>query len=268
MSRRIIMTIVLALVAAAAAAAQPPAEFIPTDEALIPAGTFTMGHESESIEYTRHKVSISAFHMDTHEVTNAQYKAFCDATDRKLPFFWEISELRCSMDYPDHPVIGVSQSDARAYAEWAGKRLPTEAEWEYAARGGLDGIDMDRDYELAPELANYNKSDTGGAVAVKSYGPNAYGLYDMIGNVREWVSDRYRFDYFAQSPADNPQGPEQGSLKVVKGGGWFSGPGCQAVWVRNGLASNWGDMNVGFRCARDWDGPGAPGQIDTPRQDQ
>ncbi len=210
-----------------------------------------MGKKDKSVEYTAHRVDLDAFFIDIHEVTNAQYHAFCEATGRKLPFFWEKDGFRCSLEFSDHPVIGVNRGDAEAYAAWVGRRLPTEAEWERAARGGLEDLDLDRDAELSPELANYKSSDTGGTVPVMSYEPNAYGLYDTVGNVREWVSDRYRYDYFARSPVDNPRGPEEGSLGVVKGGGWFSGPGCQPVWVRNGLATNWGDFNVGFRCARD-----------------
>ena len=244
------LALLLLIVAVPVAAADPPTDFTATEQVKIPAGSFTMGKEGKSVEYTPHEVSIGAFLMDVHEVTNAQYHAFCQATDRDLPFFWGREGFRCSLEYPDHPVVGVSRGDAMAYAAWVGGRLPTEAEWEYAARGGLVGLDMDRDYALAPDLANYNKSGHDGTVAVKSYEPNAYGLHDMIGNVREWVSDRYRYAHSDGGAVANPVGPEKGP-GVVRGGGWFSGPGCQGVWVRNPLAANWGDFNVGFRCARD-----------------
>ena len=250
MSRWMIPVLIVCALTVNAFADDPPPGLIPTEEVLIPAGSFTMGKTDGEGEFTPHEVTLDAFYIDVHEVTNAQYKAFCDATEHKLPFFWEMEGLRCSMEYPDHPVIGVSRGDALKYAEWAGKRLPTEAEWEYAARGGLEGMQMDRDYDLAPDLANYKKSETGGTVAVKSYEPNAYGLFDVIGNVREWVSDRYRYEYSDGQPVTNPTGPEKGP-GVVRGGGWYSGPGCQAVHVRNAMASNWGDFNVGFRCARD-----------------
>ncbi len=195
-----------------------------------------------------HQVRLDAFQMDIHEVTNAQYYAFCQATDRTLHTLWGIDQLRSSLGFPDHPVMGVSYSAAKAYAEWVGKRLPTEAEWEYAARGGLVGKRWDRGDELEPNEANYSKSDLGGPVAVASYDPNGYGLFDMVGNLREWVADYYSEDYFQDSPLENPQGPAEGKQHVVRGGGWHSGPSCNAVHVRNPL--RWSDFNVGFRCAK------------------
>jgi formylglycine-generating enzyme required for sulfatase activity len=196
-------------------------------------------------------------------VTNAQYLAFCEATDRWLPVFWNVERFACGERWPDRPVIGVSQHDAKAYAEWVGKRLPTEAEWEYAARAGGEGRYGGDVAELAPDQANFKKSGNDAPVAVQSYTPNAFGVYDLVGNVREWTADGYGIEIPAASlvpesgdldgvePVAGPAFPAEGKLGIVKGGGWYSGASCNAVHVRNPYIRSWGDFNVGFRCARD-----------------
>ncbi|UCE24896.1 MAG: formylglycine-generating enzyme family protein [Candidatus Zixiibacteriota bacterium] len=219
-----------------------------SDMVLIPAGTFMMGAEGE-LEYSPpHEVFIDSFYMDKHEVTNAEYLKFCEATGHPIPDLWGMDVYHCGSDYPDYPVVGVNWRDASAYATWAGKRLPTEAEWEYAARGGLEGMNYPTGNETDSTLANL-KSD--GTVPAGSYPPNGYGLYDMAGNTNEWVADYFGFDYYKNSPRENPQGPEIGKFRVIRGGGWHSGPSCGRVFVRNGLAPNWVDFNVSFRCVRD-----------------
>lgn len=233
--------------------ADDPPGVEPTEQILIPAGEFIMGRAESSEELTPHPVKLDAFYIDQHEVTNAQYHAFCQATDNDLPVFWGLDRFRCSLDYPDHPVVGVSQSAAKKYAEWAGRRLPTEAEWEYAARGGLESLSYGSADVLDDDAANTKSAKLDGPVAVGSFEPNGYGLYDMVGNVREWVADYYAEDYFANSPVDNPQGPEKTRWRVIKGGGWYSGKSCNMVHVRNALPGGWSDFNVGFRCARDAD---------------
>ncbi len=229
--------------------APPPEDFPDTEMAEIPGGEFIMGADSESDRGPAHKVLVDGFQMDRYEVTNAQYKIFCDETERALPIFWGIEEFHCGPDFPDHPVVGVSWGDANAYAEWIGKRLPTEAEWEYAARGGVEGWSFSFGDELDPEKANYWKSD--GTKPVGSYSPNGYGLYDMTGNVVEWTSDYYGGDYYKNSPRENPRGPEKGKFRVIRGGGWHSGPGCVSVTHRQALPGGWLDFNVGFRCVSD-----------------
>ena len=222
-----------------------------TAMALVPAGVFVMGSEGTGDNSPPHKVRISGFYLDRHEVTNAEYAEFCKATGQDLPFFWGMDAFRCGPGYADHPIIGVCWSEARDYALWRGKRLPTEAEWEYAARGGVAGTKYVGGDRLDSTRVNYLRSNLKGPIAVGSYPPNGYGLYDMAGNVQEWVADRYDADYYRNSPAEDPPGPEKGRFRVIRGGGWFTGPGCMGVGYRLALPSNWADFNVGFRCARD-----------------
>ncbi len=223
-----------------------------TEMALIPGGEFQMGKNNGGDYSPAHSVIIDSFYIDRYEVTNAQYYKFCLETERALPEYWGMEEFHCGPDYPDHPVIGVSWNDARAYAIWVGKRLPTEAEWEYAARGGL----LDKNYPNGDELdssqGSYsNKGVTPGSMPVGSYPSNGFGLHDMIGNVNEWVADYYDGGYFEISPSENPAGPEDGKFKVIRGGGWHTGPYCCRVYHRSALPGNWLDINVGFRCAKD-----------------
>jgi sulfatase modifying factor 1 len=218
---------------------------------LIPGGEFSMGSAVERDHGPIHRVSISSFYIDRCEVTNAQYHDFCEATGHRLPEFWDRDGFRCGPDYPNHPVVGVSWHDAAEFATWCGKRLPSEAEWEYAARGGLEGLDYPNGETLVPHDGNYTESKSGGPVAVGSYRANGFGLHDMQGNVVEWVRDYYAPDYYASSPSANPHGPPSGKFRVIRGGGWHSGPYCNRVYFRNALPPNWVDFNVGFRCAND-----------------
>ena len=218
---------------------------------LIPGGEFSMGSTAEKDHGPIHRVSIGSFYIDKYEVTNAQYLEFCEATRHRLPEFWNREGFRCSPGYPAHPVVGVSWQDAADFAAWSGKRLPTEAEWECAARGGLEGLDYPNGETLEPADGNYSRSSLGGPVAVGSYPANSFGLHDMQGNVVEWVADYYAAGYYASSPSVDPQGPASGKFRVIRGGGWHSGPYCNRVYFRNALPANWVDFNVGFRCAQD-----------------
>jgi len=218
---------------------------------LIPGGEFVMGEKGEGDHSPAHKVHIDSFYMDKYEVTNAQYLKFCEETGRQLPEFWGSKEFHNGPDFPNHPVVGISWRDAEDYAEWAGKRLPTEAEWEYAARGGLTGMNYPNGDELDSTLANYSLAGVDATAAVGNYPPNGYGLHDMAGNVWEWVADYYDEDCYKTSPSKNPGGPEDGRFKVIRGGSWHSGPGCNKVHYRNALPANWVDFAVGFRCVKD-----------------
>jgi len=217
----------------------------------IPGGSFAMGGDSETDHRPVHEVEISAFRLTKHHVTNAQYAAFCEATGHRMPEFWGQDRYCSGPNYLDHPVVGVSWLDALAFAEWAGGRLVTEAEWEYAARGGLIGEMYSFGDEISLAVANYARADPAGAKPVGSHPPNGFGLYDMCGNVVEWVADWYDPTYYARSPRNDPQGPDVGKHRVIRGGGWHSGPYCVRVDFRNALPANWVDFAVGFRIARD-----------------
>ncbi|MFC1619747.1 formylglycine-generating enzyme family protein [Candidatus Neomarinimicrobiota bacterium] len=225
---------------------------IPAGMVLIPSGMYKMGQGKGKDHSPVHRIRINAFYLDMFEVTNMEYQDFCIETGRKLPIFWGMNEFHCGPDYPDYPVVGVSWSDAEAFAAWQGKRLLTEAEWEYAARGGLTGKNYPTGNKIDTTTANYSqKSIVRGTMHIGSYAPNGFGLYDMCGNVAEWVADWYGGDYYSISPAENPQGPDKGKFRVIRGGGWHSGPGCSQVHFRNALPQNWLDFNVGFRCGKD-----------------
>ncbi len=210
---------------------------------LVPAGYFLMGsEEGDKDEQPRHKVYVDAFYIDTSEVTCARYKRFLEDTGYTPHQLW-ITEY----DRPKDPVVGVSWYDASAFARWAGKRLPTEAEWEKAARGGL----AEKKYPWGDEIdrgkANYNSF---GTTPVKSYEPNECGLYDMAGNVWEWCRDWYSKDYYDTTPHKNPHGPMLGEIKVVRGGAWYNNESALRVSNRHKSYPSVGSFNTGFRCVK------------------
>jgi len=227
-----------------------------TPMVLIPAGEFRVGSDDgESDEKPVHTVHLDAFYMDAYEVTNAQYQKFIEATGHRVPRNWDKHSFSAS---PDHPVVGVSWHDARAYAEWVGKRLPSEAEWEKAARGGLVGKKYPHGDNLTHDDSNYH--GTGGkdiweyTSPVGSFAPNGYGLYDMAGNVWEWCADWYDANYYINSPTRNPMGPDTGLARVLRGGGWnrYQDPDFLRVALRHySLIPTLTPIYVGFRCAKD-----------------
>jgi formylglycine-generating enzyme required for sulfatase activity len=221
---------------------------------LIPGGEFIMGKEAgtdqQLINNQAHKVYVDSFYIENIEVTNARYFEFCQATNHRLPEFWGMDVFRSSMNYPNHPVTGVTWADAKSYAEWRGLRLPTEAEWEFAARGGLQGMDYPNGNDIDSSLANFYPTQ-GNPLEVGSYPPNNFGLFDMSGNVTEWVWDFYDRDFYQVSSYKNPKGPVYGEQRCIRGGGWRSGKSCTSVHFRQSLRPYWVDFNVGFRCAKD-----------------
>lgn len=237
--------------AESAAPPDPAARRDGPEMVLVPGGEFLMGDDESSDAAPVHRVRVPPFHIDKTEVTNAEYLRFCEATTHPLPEFWGMDVFRSGPDFPNHPVVGVSWGDAVEYAAWRGARLPTEAEWEYAARGGL----VRAEYAFGDSLRSDMYAPTGavgkvGPSPVASFPPNGFGLHDMTGNVNEWVRDRYDPEYYRRSPVENPRGPASGTFRVFRGGGWHTGPGCTGVAFRNALRSNWLDFNLGFRCAK------------------
>ncbi len=256
-----ILTATPAVVPAITEAVELPANITGDDGApmrLIPNGEFLMGSptgEGLSDERPQHRVRIGAFYMDTYEVTVARYEKFLDATGHVRPDFWPYDETR---DYAERPVVGVDWSGAQAYCEWAGKRLPTEAEWEYAARG-QDGRPYPwGDATPTGAVANVGKSwsykfykDRLEPVGSRAGATSPFGIHDMAGNVWEWVADWYDAKYYAASPGENPPGPRDGKMKVLRGGSWnFAGKYSRtASRLRYELRHRAAD--IGFRCARD-----------------
>jgi formylglycine-generating enzyme len=221
------------------------------DMVLIPAGEFVMGKNTtgQTDWQPEHQVFVDSFYMDKYEVSNKQYYDFCTKANYPLPEFWGLVQFKCGLEFPDFPVVGISFFDAQKYAAWAGKRLPTEAEWEYAARGGLSAKNFPWGDQADSSKVNYSKKYKG-ILKVGSFAPNGYGLFDVAGNVWEWTTDNYGHDYYKDSPKINPKGPETGRFKVIRGGSWHSGGMCVQTYYRNGLSPSWVDFAVGFRCAK------------------
>lgn len=244
---------------------------------LIPAGEFEMGSISgESDEKPAHTVYLDAFYIDKYEVTNEQYRKFVRATGYKEPTGYKLMNEQWKSGFKPwsehnfggdkNPVVCVTWEDANAYCKWAGKRLPTEAEWEKSARGKLEG----KIYvwgDNFPPLKNAGNFDDENAVdkdvitgyndgyaftaPVGRFTPNGYGLFDMAGNVWEWVADWYSKDYYLNSPKSNPMGPNSGEYHILRGGAWdYSLGRLLRVSVRasSPSVSTW---NLGFRCAMD-----------------
>jgi len=193
--------------------------------------------DSRPDESPVHRVWIDAFEMGACQVTNAEYAAFVSATGHPLsetPF----------VD-PEQPVVGVSWFDAVAFCEWVGARLPTEAEWECAARGGAEGMH----YPWGDERPL--QEDANGPRIVGRGTPNAYGLYDICENVHEWCSDWYAPEYYADSPERNPRGPESGSRKASRGGSWRHQVKFSRCAARSSIPPEFRYADYGFRLARD-----------------
>jgi formylglycine-generating enzyme required for sulfatase activity len=231
----------------------------------VPAGPFTMGNDhGDSPERPAHTVTLDAFWIDKYEVTNAQYRA-CVAAGACHPATecdWG-QPTYDAVDKGNYPVVCVNWQDAQNYCTWVGARLPTEAQWERAARGD-DGRLYPWGHEFDParlnfcdkncEFANAAADADDGYVRtapVGSYpaGVSPYGVHDLAGNVWEWTADWYDDEYYATSPPDNPKGPAAGSGKVLRGGGWNFGPVSARATHRTSHGPDNRYHIVGLRCA-------------------
>jgi iron(II)-dependent oxidoreductase len=232
---------------------------------LIAAGPFKMGSRQQDgkvgiqvgvDELPQHEVALPAYLIDRTEVTAKQYKAFLNATERKPPGdprFPEIypwaAEGGVPKEFENHPVIYVTWSDAAAYCKWAGKRLPTEAEWEKAARGA-DGRIWPWGNTFDPKKANVRETDAAGTLPVGSFpdGASPYGVQDMAGNVAEWTADWYE-----AYPGSTLKRKAFGINKVVRGGAWtlFAEPYSRAAHRSIAQDPEKRHRSIGFRCAKD-----------------
>lgn len=253
---------------------------------LIPAGEFWMGSTENQIEdllaiqcgYARgseqlrticqrfpkaegplHRVNLDAYYMDKFEVTVARYAEFMRATNRANPYFWDQVDISKHRDFP---VLWVDWHSALAYCEWVGKRLPTEAEWEKAARGTDGRIFPWGNEPPIGRFGNFGKWLTtnlddplydGRTELVDSYeaGKSPYGLHHMAGNVYEWTQDWFDENYYKQSPEHNPKGPSSGRYRVIRGGSWQGSPIDVRSAARLEEDPSVGSAMIGFRCARD-----------------
>ncbi len=237
----------------------PVRERDPVSMVRIGEGSFLRGSGAEAgraDERPRRTIYLKAFMIDKYEVTNAQYLEFIAATGHKEPFnVYGTGSLFDVKGIGSLPVVQVTWHDAADYCQWVGKRLPTEAEWEKAARG-TDG----RQYpwgDVAPSVRHVNfdrdwvAMETLLPVGSLPDGASPYGVHDMSGNAREWVQDWYANDYYRVAPNRNPQGPETGLLKVIRGGSWhsFQSDIRTAARGKGGFALK--THGTGFRCARD-----------------
>lgn len=241
----------------------------------IPAGEFLMGSEAadaDDEEGPEHNVFLDSFWIYTFEVTNSQFSEFVEATgyittaeeagysrvridgsfEDSYGAYWGAPQGVGSSvsDKQDHPVLHVSWYDAQAYCEWAGGRLPTEAEWEKAGRGADGRIYPWGNEAPTNDMANYNSEVT---TPVGSYpaGASPYGLMDMAGNVWEWVQDWHDEGYYSSSPSANPQGPSSGTSRVLRGGGLGNVDWRLRVVTRFDHAPDYTGDFLGFRCVVD-----------------
>jgi formylglycine-generating enzyme required for sulfatase activity len=240
------------------------------DMVFVKGGTFTMGSMENSDEKPEHKVSVSDFKISKYEITNEQFCEFLNERGNQTEgdVAWlDIEDEDCLIKKSGvkfvpksgknkHPVIEVTWYGARAYCKWAGGRLPTEAEWEYAARGGKgetgykyagsDNISVvawytKNAYDKGEDSPDYGTHQVGTKKA------NELGIYDMSGNVWEWCSDWYDSDYYSISPKQNPQGSKKGSYRVYRGGSWYNSASSCRVAIRSNRSPAYSNFNIGFR---------------------
>ena len=235
-----------------------PKQVSPVDgmaQVYVPAGVFSMGSGFQ-FEKPQHSVYLDAYWIDQTLVTNAMYVKCVKAGACQPPAKTGSSTRESyygDSTYDHYPVIHVSWNDAKAYCGWAGRRLPTEAEWEKAARGTDGRLYPWGNQDPSPTLANYqneesNEVDTS-EVGKYPAGASPYGALDMAGNVWEWVNDWYDGDYYSSSPASNPPGPATGTERVLRGGSWTNCYTDMRTANRSNSQPSADIEEVGFRCA-------------------
>ncbi|MBK8274675.1 MAG: SUMF1/EgtB/PvdO family nonheme iron enzyme [Nitrospira sp.] len=232
----------------------------------VPTGSFPMGvppgdRDGGRDEYPRHEVVLDTFLIDQFEVTNGRYLEFIKSTGQRVPQnptnptrnLWQGGTITESL--AERPVINVDWFDADAYCKWAGKRLPSEAEWEKAAKGTSDRRFLWGNVESTAKHLNYNQKWIGEKtlMPVGSYeaGKSPYGVYDIVGNVWEWVNDWYDARYYEKSPSKNPPGPQEGTKKVIRGAGWQNETPTVRIFTRVDSDPTMRNESTGFRCAAD-----------------
>ena len=232
---------------------------------LIPGGPYQMGSSpsgGDSDEMPQHAVYLSPYFIDAREVTQSQFSIFARATGHPLPVVPVFEEEMSVITRPELPVVGVSWSGAKAYCEWAGRRLPTEAEWEKAA-GGEESLRWPWGHEPLEKTANLRGEEDGAkylaAPGQFPAGRSPYGAYDMSGNAAEWVADWYDADYYKNAPFKNPKGPEKGKFRVYRGGSWNESNVNARTAKRFTAAPHQTSAVIGVRCAADGPPEKAPG---------
>lgn len=237
---------------------------IPKGMALIEKGVFMMGSKKSMLELKphdlfntdrhtlgpenpAHEVYLDPFYIDIYEVTNETYSKYIQETGAKKPKGWN----NANFNGPQQPVVGISWKEAVKFCEWQGKRLPTEAEWEKAARGKRP---IKYPWGNAPPDStklNYNE-EIKKTTRIGSYekGKSDFGLYDLSGNASEWVNDWHFPEYYLFSPKENPPGPEKGQYKVIRGGSWRNNADDVGLTYRNATTPGNRSLAIGFRCAK------------------
>ena len=223
----------------------------------IPEGPFIMGSkDGDPDEVPERQVYLKAFYIDRKEVSQEEYARFAKMTKRPLPKIEVFEDDQSKLLQPEFAAMSMTWDEAAAYCKWAGKRLPTEAEWEKAGRGeGKRKYAWGDTFMNGRANANVDGSEDGYRYLAPpgsfETGRSPYGIYDMTGNVAEWVADSYDEHYYQKAPYRDPKGPETGDLKVVRGGSWRETEHNTRLSKRF-AAKHWRtDITIGFRCASD-----------------
>jgi formylglycine-generating enzyme required for sulfatase activity len=257
-----IFVLLVSLQSVEASAADPAlrAEDANPGMVLIPAGEFTMGDNTRYnwsfmlainiYDGPEHTVYLDAYYIDKYEVTNEQYKKFVEETGHRIPRCWNDSRF----NRPNQPIVGITWDDAVEYATWAGKRLPTEAEWEKAARGTDKrlwpwGNKFDKTKCNVWESQEAGQRDTKPVGSFEN-GKSPYGCYDMAGNVWEWCADYYDQNYYLLSPSKNPTGPDTGTQRIIRGGGFLYFGHYTRCAARYRVPWYAQSPQIGFRCVK------------------